>query len=765
MIDYESLKLFYIGKQKVDGNTLPLVYENKDLLTHAAIIGMTGSGKTGLGITLLEEATIDNIPSIIIDPKGDMTNLLLSFEDAKAQDFEPWIDESEVIASNLSKKELAQKKSQAYKDGITKDFQSLDRVAKFKNSANFYIYTPASDAGIRVSVLSSFKAPPKELREDSELFVSIVSSMVASIFALLGEKNSDGSKESLLLNSIFMHNFYNDKDLTLQDLVTEVLNPPFTKVGAFDLETFCSQNDRLKFSLKLNNLIANPAFNSWIEGESLNISKMLYDSDSKARVNIFSIAHLNDAQRMFFVTILLNEILSWMRRLEGVSSLKALLYMDEIFGYFPPSSNPPSKAPMLTLLKQARSFGVGIVLSTQNPVDIDYKGLSNIGTWFIGRLQTKQDIAKVIDGLSSATSQLDKSQITQMITSLEKRNFILNNVHRNELVVFETRYALSYLKGPISKEGIATLMADKKSIKKDKIQNSSNIITKPTILSDIPQKYIYKNGSFMQPYIRLSATVKFNSKEIDTTKKLSYSYYLDSKTKDINFEDYEEILGGEERAKDNLEYFELPPFINNNKELRLLERDFSDYIYRNIKYTTYKNDELKLKSKQDESIDDFRLRIKDTLNSILDLELEKIKAKFQKESVSLEEKLSRAYAKLQKEQSEANASTTNTLLSVGSALLGAFFGSKASIATTISKVATGARGASKTLKERGDVTLAQDEIENIKNSILELKDNLSTQIEKLKESYSLDKFEIQTYDITPKRGDIYDIKSELIWVG
>ncbi|NCB13961.1 MAG: DUF87 domain-containing protein, partial [Erysipelotrichia bacterium] len=333
--DYEKLKLFYIGKEKVNENYVPLVYKNKDLLTHAAIIGMTGSGKTGLGISLLEEATIDNIPSIIIDPKGDMTNLLLTFPNLNGSDFEPWIEEQDAINNGLNVKDFAQKTADLWKNGLEKDFQSANRVEKLKNSADFTIYTPGSNAGVQISILSSFKAPSKEVLEDNDLLVSLINSTVSSILSLIDEKNDSSSKESILISSIFMNYFLEGKDLSLEELITLIVTPPFSKIGIFDLETFFAQADRLKLALKLNTIIANPAFKTWIEGETLDISNLLYDESGKAKVSIFSIAHLNDSQRMFFVSLLLNQMVSWMRRQEGTTSLKALLYMDEIFGYFP----------------------------------------------------------------------------------------------------------------------------------------------------------------------------------------------------------------------------------------------------------------------------------------------------------------------------------------------------------------------------------------------------------------------------------------------
>ncbi|MFX4264111.1 ATP-binding protein [Aliarcobacter butzleri] len=779
--DYEKLKLFYIGKEKIDDNFVPLVYKNKDLLTHAAIIGMTGSGKTGLGISLLEEAAIDNIPSIIIDPKGDMTNLLLTFPSLQGSDFEPWIEEQDASNNGLSVKEFAQNTANLWKNGLERDFQNASRIEKLKNCADFTIYTPGSDAGVQISILSSFKAPNKEVVEDNDLLVSLINSTVSSILSLIEEKSDTTSKESILISSIFMNYFKENKDLTLEELITLIVTPPFSKIGVFDLETFFAQSERLKLALKLNNIIANPSFKTWIEGETLDISNLLYDETGKAKVSIFSIAHLNDSQRMFFVTLLLNQMVAWMRRQEGTTSLKALLYMDEIFGYFPPNSNPPSKQPMLTLLKQARSFGIGIILSTQNPVDIDYKGLANIGTWFIGRLQTKQDKEKVIDGLSSANEgNLNKDEVMNIISNLEKRNFILKNINEDGIKIFETRWALSYLKGPISKDGIKKLMSEKKkqNIPTQKVENENqttqiNIekgIPKPIITSNLTEKYLYSSQNsayYLQPYLICSCDIHYIDapKNIDFEEKISYKIYLDENMKNIDFEEKEELGNNsfEEKEKPNSFYYELPSFVQKEKDLKVIEKDFTDYIYRNSKLTLYKNEFLKITSKQTESLNDFKIRLQDRLNEKIDLEVEKLKIKFVKENDSIEIKLSKLYEKLQKEEIQATSTTTDTIISIGTSLLGAFFGNSVINKTNIGKVATSAKGASKILKERNDVKQVENEILELQQQKEVLKTLLENEIEKINLANQSSNFPIEEIFIKPKRSDIYNTKLALLW--
>ncbi|MDK2046136.1 hypothetical protein PT513_01155 [Aliarcobacter butzleri] len=578
-----------------------------------------------------------------------------------------------------------------------------------------------------------------------------------------------------------MNYFKENKDLTLEELITLIVTPPFSKIGVFDLETFFAQSERLKLALKLNNIIANPSFKTWIEGETLDISNLLYDETGKAKVSIFSIAHLNDSQRMFFVTLLLNQMVAWMRRQEGTTSLKALLYMDEIFGYFPPNSNPPSKQPMLTLLKQARSFGIGIILSTQNPVDIDYKGLANIGTWFIGRLQTKQDKEKVIDGLSSANEgNLNKDEVMNLISNLEKRNFILKNINEDGIKIFETRWALSYLKGPISKDGIKKLMSEKKkqNIPTQKIENENqttqiNIekgIPKPIITSNLTEKYLYSSQNsayYLQPYLICSCDVHYIDapKNIDFEEKISYKIYLDENMKNIDFEEKEELRNNsfEEKEKPNSFYYELPSFIQKEKDLKAIEKDFMDYIYRNSKLTLYKNEFLKITSKQTESLNDFKIRLQDRLNEKIDLEVEKLKVKFVKENDSIETKLSKLYEKLQKEEIQVTSTTTDTIISIGTSLLGAFFGNSVINKTNIGKVATSAKGASKILKERNDVKQVENEILELQQQKEALKTLLENEIEKINLANQISNFSIEEIFIKPKRSDIYNTKLALLW--
>lgn len=465
-MDYEKLGLFYLGRQ-IDAASNEktgdlLLYDAKDLTTHAMCVGMTGSGKTGLCIGLLEEAAMDRIPAIVVDPKGDMTNLLLGFPEMKAEDFEPWVLEDEANTKGITIKELAAQQAENWRNGLESWGIDPDRIRVMRETTDFAIYTPGSSAGRPLSVLKLLNPPPAKLMEDSELVSEQVSGTASSLLSLIGiDADPLQSREHILISNILHQSWLNQQNMDLSQLIAIIQKPPFSTVGVMELEDFFPQKDRFNLALRFNNLLASPQFSSWLEGESLDISNLLYTADGKPRVSILSISHLEDNERMFFVSLLLNQLVSWARSQPGTSSLRALFYMDEIFGYFPPVANPPSKPPLLTLLKQARAYGLGIMLTTQNPVDLDYKGLANMGTWFIGRLQTERDKARLLDGLEGAAaasgSSFDRKGMDTLLSGLGKRVFLMNNVHDQEPTLFETRWAMSYLAGPLMRNQIRDL--------------------------------------------------------------------------------------------------------------------------------------------------------------------------------------------------------------------------------------------------------------------------------------------------------------------
>ena len=774
---YEKLGLFYIG-QDVDKKTLDstealTLLKNKHFTTHAAIIGMTGSGKTGLGIGLIEEAAIDNIPAIIIDPKGDMGNLCLTAPDFSAQSFQPWV-EDEAHSKEQDVNIYAKKIATMWKRGIEKAHQSVERVAQF-DAVEKTIYTPGSSAGVSLNILSSLDAPPAEILDDSDSFASYIKTTVSSLLALIGiEANPVESREYILLAQLISRSWLLGDNLSLEDLIGRIISPSFKKIGVLPLENFYPQTDRFKLATKFNAVLASPTFSAWMEGDDLDIQRLLYDQNGKAKLSIFSISHLNDEERMFFVTILLNKYIAWMRRQSGTSALKTILYMDEIFGFFPPTKNPPSKEPMLLMLKQARAFGVGVILSTQNPIDLDYKGLSNIGTWFIGRLQTTQDINRVIDGLGGKVgSQFDKKEIQNLLANLKKRTFFLKSAHLDDIRLFSTRWAMSYLKGPLKRSEIATLMAPQKQ------QSADQQIAQPQALINTVEGYenYTRLDNSISQYFELDLTEQhryhpslnakvvlhfFNqSRGIDETEQYCIKLFLTGDDRKLDWTQAEQEKEAEclshliKQAPHGAKYAPIPDFIANDKSLKKATQHLKGWLYQAHKLTLYRTTKTpKMESKPHESLANFKVRLNDILADKKEIEIEKLQQRYAQKERVLMERLARAQERVEKEQADASSS----MITTGIAVLGALFGrsSSASVGRVLSR-------GSRVLKERGDISRAAERVEKIKDDIQLLTEEMEDKIDALSEKFALDTMNIEEFAIKLRRTDIEVDEIAVVW--
>ncbi len=454
---------FYLGRlfDLKNGKALPdpLFYDPSDLTTHAVVTGMTGSGKTGLCIDLMEEAALQGIPAILIDPKGDLTNLLLHFPNLAPADFQPWLDADTIRRQGTPLEQAATETADQWRQGLADWGITPQRIADLSAAAQFAVYTPGSDAGLQISVLSSLEAPQIPWEGNREILREKISSASTALLGLVGYTDIDPlrSREHILLSNIFEYAWSRSKPLDLMELIMQVQTPPFEKLGAFAVDNFFPPKERNELALTLNNILASPAFEAWREGAPMDIASLLYTADGRPRHTVFYVAHLSEGERMFFVTLLLAAFEAWMRTQSGSTSLRALLYFDELYGYLPPTAMPPSKTPLLRMLKQARAFGVGLILATQNPVDVDYKALSNAGSWFVGKLQTERDKNRLLDGLQSASADLDRNAYSDIISALGRRTFLLHNIHAGAPILFQTRWTMNFLAGPLTRPQIAPL--------------------------------------------------------------------------------------------------------------------------------------------------------------------------------------------------------------------------------------------------------------------------------------------------------------------
>jgi hypothetical protein len=792
--DFEKLGVFYLGRpyDQATKQAKPgwLLYDSKDLVTHAVCVGMTGSGKTGLCLALLEEAAIDNIPAIIIDPKGDLGNLMLTFPSLKAEEFQPWINEDDARKKGLSSAEYAKAQAELWSKGLAGWQQDGARIQRLRDAADVAIYTPGSNAGLSVSILKSFAAPAADVREDAELLRERISTTVTSLLGLLGiEADPIQSREHILLSTILDQTWKKEEDLDLATLIQAIQSPPVSKIGVMDVDSFFPSKDRFALAMKLNNLLAAPGFQAWMEGDALDIQQLLYTSTGKPRLAIFSIAHLNDAERMFFVTLLLSQMVGWMRSQSGTTSLRALLYMDEIFGYFPPVANPPSKLPLMTLLKQARAFGLGVVLATQNPVDLDYKGLANTGTWFIGRLQTERDKARVLEGLegasTSAGAKFDRGRMEQTLAGLGNRIFLMNNVHEDEPVVFETRWCLSYLRGPLTRTQIKALMdprrTEQRGLRTESKTSvlstqSSALASRPMLPPDVPQHFVPLRGTkpdgsdlVYAPMLLGVSQIRFTDAKsgVDTTHDMMA---LASITEGAVAVDWDKAIAAElavadleREPEEGAQFLSLPAGAGKAKSYADWNKDFGGWLFRTQKVELFKSPSTKAVSHPGESEPDFRVRLQQTRREQRDKGAEALRQKYAPKIATLQERIRRAKLAKEKQQAESRSSQVQAAISVGASILGAFLGRKTISASNIGRATTAVRSAGRVMKESKDVGAAEENVATLQQQLAGLEAQFKSESEALATATDPLNEKLETISIKPTKANIAVKLVALAW--
>ena len=781
---YEKLAAFYLGRgYDLDAEEISkelVLYDSKDLCTHAVLVGMTGSGKTGLGVTLIEEAAIDKIPALVIDPKGDMANLLLNFPSLEPSEFQPWISADDANRAGLTAEAFAEQEASKWKKGLADWGQSGSRVQRLRDAADFTVYTPGSDAGIPVSILSSFAAPPRDVIDDSDLMRDRVSSTATSILSLLGiDADPVKSREHILLTTIFDHSWRKGQSLDLGAIIRLVQNPPFARVGVMDLDSFYPAKERFELAMTINNLLAAPGFSAWMRGEAMDIDTLLYTAEGKPRISIFSIAHLSDSERMFFVSLLLNQTISWMRTRSGTSSLRALLYIDEIFGYMPPVAEPPTKKPLLTLLKQARAFGLGLVLATQNPVDLDYKGLSNTGTWFIGRLQTDRDKQRVLDGLEGATNEsgneFDRSTISEILSNVGKRVFLMHNVHEQGPAVFHTRWALSYLSGPMTRDSIKKLMKGRQPQTSDATRRSqsgnqlTDTTTRPVIPNDITQLYLPiqratgEGHVVYRPHVVALCKVHFvdTRKGLAADEELTLLVPLDDDLTGVDWEDAKELaLLPNDFAREpesGASFAKLIGDAAKSKSYKDWEKDLAEHLYRARRYHLFKSPTMKEFSEPGESERDFRIRLNEKAHEMRDVALERLRKKYASKIRTLEDRIARQEQKVEVEQQQASSAQMQTAISWGATILSAVLGRKVG-AGTVGRAATAARGIDRQRQQASDVSRAQERLDRYEGQLQELEDEIQQEQDLIRDKFDPQLEELDTIPLKPRKADI-DIRT------
>jgi hypothetical protein len=765
---YERLGLFYLGRRydlTQNGRSADLVlYDSKDLVTHAVCVGMTGSGKTGLGIILMEEAALDGVPVLAIDPKGDLSNLLLTFPALTGEAFAPWVDAGEARARQMTPEALASEAAAAWKAGLAEWDQDEARIARLKAAAEVRVYTPGSRAGVPLSLLNAFGGRDVEAEERPARAATVA----ASLLSLAGFGDAAPHNRAQALLTAILSNDPVPPRADLPWLVQQIQRPAMTQVGVLDLETFYPAKERQDLALRFNSVLAAPGFEVWSAGEPLDLGRMLYAADGRPRIAIVSVAHLDDSRRMMAVSLVLNEIVEWSRAQGGTASLRAMIYMDEVFGYLPPVANPPSKLPLLTLLKQARASGVGLVLATQNPVDLDYKALSNSGTWFLGKLQTERDKARLLDGLRSVSSGLTSDDLDRTLSALRKRVFLMHNVHEQAPVTFETRWTLSYLRGPLTRDELRQAVGAGEEARVSPVAGAAS--GRPIVPTGVEEHFLPATGTPARyaPVLYGSARVHYTDSRrgVDVTSAVHTVTPFTDGPVPIDWSRAEDVDVAPEAlapvpASSRAEFAPLPVAALNAANYKAWTRAMETWITRERPLRLFAVKALRLHSRPGETEAEFMARVHHASREARDEQVEALRHRYGARIARAREGVERASEAIGREEQQAQQQKMQTAVSFGATLLGALLGRKSASLSTLGRATTAARGASRTAKEIEDVGKAREKLHAAEQALAALEQELEEAIDALATTPAA--AAIEAVAIKPARGGVEVRLVALAW--
>lgn len=774
----------------------PVHLEASDLTTHGVIVGMTGSGKTGLSVIMLEEALLSGVPTIIIDPKGDMGNLLLTFPELDGPSFEPWVNAADAERDGISVTEHAAKTAEFWKNGLEGSGITPDRIKKLRDTAEFTIYTPGSNSGVGLDIIGDLSAPEGA---DSEALADEVEGLVSSLLALV-DIDSDPltGREHILLSNLVHRAWSEGKDLDLATLLGQIQNPPMRKLGVIELDSFYPAKDRTALVMKLNGLLASPAFAAWMEGEPLDIDAMLSNGP---RASVISIAHLSDQERQFVVTLILSKVVTWMRKQAGTPELRALVYMDEVFGYVPPTANPPSKKPILTILKQARAFGVGLVLATQNPVDVDYKALSNAGTWMVGRLQTERDKDRLLEGITASSGGENKSMLSNMISSLDKRQFLLHQTRAAEPRMFGTRWAMSYLPGPLTRTQISDLMEGRKSAAAAAPAPAADSAPQDGAAAAAPARSVRDDESEFAPEVsdkvqvryvdpaspwladiggdpdgkRLVAGVAtrvnmlFDDTKADLRHEVEWEAVIFPVDDEIDVDDAIEVDFDDrdfrkEPVSDGYAYVLPDAKINTAALFTKAQTQLKDKLYRNEELTLMSNPELKLTSRVGESAEDFEQRCNAAAGERADEDVAKLRKSLETKMERIRAAIEKSEDRIRELEADVDSRGKEQMLDLAGSVLGSVLGGRRS---TRSILGAGRRASSKS-RTKGNaeerLRTAENRLEENADKLENLETELTDSLWEIQSDWDERAKEIETIEVPLEKTDISIDDFMLVWV-
>ena len=778
---------FHLGKLLEGGE---LVLDPDDLTTHAVIVGMTGSGKTGLGVVLLEEALGKGIPALILDPKGDMGNLALTFPDLSAASFRPWIDESAARDAGQTPDEYAAKTAELWKDGLARSGITPERIQALRDTAEVTVYTPGSEAGVPLNVIGSLKAPTLSWETAEETIRDEIEGTVTSLLGLVGiEADPLGSREHVLLSNLLEHNWRAGTDLDLGTLIGQIQKPPLRKLGVFEIDAFLPPDDRNELAVRLNALVASPSFAAWGRGPALDPAALLRTEDGRPRAAVIYLAHLSEQERQLVVTLVLSRLITWMHGQSGTSELRGLVYLDEVMGFAPPTAMPPSKKPILTLMKQARAFGIGMVVATQNPVDLDYKAMANAGSWFVGRLQTERDKERVLEGLRSAAGGVDVDALDKAIGGLEQRQFLLQSAHRDTPDLFSTRWAMSFLRGPLTKEQIAMLRPEATATERESVTVTQTPLADdesavaPPVADGVPVRWLDPAapwaaevgadpaGKRLQAFLAARVSLRFDDTkaDLDTTQEWEAVYGpldggldLDRAT-EVDYDDRDlrpEPPNGAAYVLPSVKLDEASFFRDAARQIqrRLTDTETLELL---------RNAELDLYSRPGETQEQFAARADEAAKAAADVETAKIRDRLETKRDRLERALETARRRAEEASTEQTSRRSTELLSGLGSVVGVLLGGKADTRT----IARAGRALGGAASRRGMTTRAaerkrsaEEKVDLAETDLEELEQEILDEVAEIDEKWAAKADAIETVPVRLEAADVRVVETTLVWV-
>ncbi len=741
-----------------------------------------------MGVVLLEEILRSGVGALILDPKGDMGNLALCFPDTAPADFEPWVDDAEAAREGLTRDELAARTAERWRKGLAGSGIDAAAMRRYRDSVDFKLFTPGSTAGTPLDILGDLSAPAAaSWDEDAEALREEIEGLVSGLL-VLADIDADPltSREHILLSNLVEHAWRSGTDLDLATLLTQIQTPPMRRLGVFEMEAFYPAKDRMALAMRLNGLVASPSFASWLEGEPLDIGSLLRAPDGRPRASIMYLAHLSETERQFVVTLLLSRIVTWMRRQAGTSDLRAVVYVDEVFGLAPPTAEPPSKKPMLTIFKQARAHGVGMVVATQNPVDLDYKLMSNAGTWMVGRLQTERDKARIMEALRSASGDVDVAEWDARIGALGKRQFLLQSTgprtRGSSRRGGRCRSCAAPSRAPRSsgwrvapahagREGAPAAPSPppepdagrgrEPGPADHRVGRAGGLAGPGGALGDgggrghrREEAGGGRRHARAPPLRRRQAELRQEEEweavlfPLDATPRAEEARVVDYDDRDFRDE-----------APDGATYVVPGAAVQKSELFRDLRKDLEEFLYRSRTVTLLRNEALKLFSRVGETEEAFRARCLEAAEDEADEEAAKLRERYEKRLDTVRRRKEDAERRVRELEVDVGQRKQQEVIAGAGALLSMFLGGR----RRVSGLSGAASRRSQTRRTQERLQTAAEKMEDYDESIHELEDELAEEIQEVWDTWKGAADAVEPFEVPLEKSDIHVDEIVLFW--